>query len=112
MLIVTAHLRTRPERATEMRELARSVMPPTLAEPACDFYEYFQHLDRPDEFMCVQRWHSLAGLFTHAEHTSQGRRVASELAGLCVRPPDIRVHTIGATLEWPPGPEKRKELRP
>jgi quinol monooxygenase YgiN len=111
MITVTARLRITPERTGEALAMFSAVTSPTTAEPGCDFYEFYRHVDDPTTFMSVQRWTDIGALLWHAEETEQGRRVARELPALVSEPADIRVHLGARVLAWPLDAETKATLR-
>ena len=64
-LRVVAHLRAKPDRAAETRELLRGLVAPTHQEPGCIGYELLESIESPSVFTFVEEWRDEADLESH-----------------------------------------------
>ena len=70
------------------------------AEPGCLRYGFYAAVEDPDEFIAVEEWESADALRTHFGAESV-RRFSAELGPLVARPPEVLIHGIGRTNDFP-----------
>lgn len=55
-LQILAHLRARPDRVDELRDVLLGLIEPTRSEPGCLRYELLQNREDPTRFTFVEEW--------------------------------------------------------
>jgi len=66
-LRVVAHVKTKPEKASEARDLLQSLVAPTHQEPGCISYELLVSTEDPTQLTFVEEWQEEADLGAHFE---------------------------------------------
>ena len=100
MLIVIGRVAIVPEKEAEANELMVWMQTESLKEPGCLRYGFFRSVADPNELIAVEEWESADALRTHfGAHTVQ--RFTSELGALISRPPEVKIHAIGRTNDFP-----------
>jgi quinol monooxygenase YgiN len=100
MLIVIARAGCAADKRDELVELARWMQNESRQEPGCLNYGFFVSLDDPTEFVAVEEWESKEALQTHFGAPSVAR-FGAELGDLIDRPPEVRIHVVDRTTDFP-----------
>lgn len=90
MVVLTAYVSVLPDKIPAALEACRKVRQPSLAEPGCEKYDFFQSPDDPTSIVFVEEWASKQHLDTHFEQTAFKDFFAS-LSEYLQKPPDIRI---------------------
>ena len=88
-LRVVAHLRARPDRTDDLKQLLQGLVEPTRNEPGCRSYELHQNVENPAEFTFVEEWDDEAALGAHFE-TPHVRRALEKAPDLLAAELDLR----------------------
>ena len=100
MLIVIGRVTVSPGKESELNELMVWMQTESLKEPGCLRYGFFRSVANPNELIAVEEWESADALRTHfGAHTVQ--RFGAELGTLVSTPPEVQIHAIGRTNEFP-----------
>jgi quinol monooxygenase YgiN len=100
MLIVVGRVAVMPGKESELNELMVWMQTESLKEPGCLRYGFYRSVADPNELIAVEEWESAGALQTHfGAHTVQ--RFVTELGALVARPPEVQIHAIGRTNEFP-----------
>ena len=100
MVVVIARAGCAPERREELIELARWMQNESRQEPGCINYGFYASLEDPTEFVAVEEWESTDALRTHFAAPSVAR-CSTEISGLLDRPPDVEIHVVDRTTNFP-----------
>ncbi len=65
MLIVSGHVKVKPESRAEAAQAALEMVKATLAEPGCKSYGFYADLEDPNTFLIFEVWESEAALMQH-----------------------------------------------
>ena len=93
MIIVHAHLHAAPEHRDAYRDGLRTLQAATLAnDTGCLAYAFWEDLDEPGRFICVERWTDLDSLRAHldAPHHAAASTALDQWRG---RPADVQIFT-------------------
>ena len=88
-LKVIAHIRARPEKIDEMREMLSGLVGPTRAEAGCVRYELLHNTADPTDFTFVEEWRDDAALESHF-NTEHIKRALTRFQELAAEPLDLR----------------------
>ena len=100
MLIVIAKAGCAPENRDELVELARWMQNESRQEPGCISYGFYNSLEDPTEFVAVEEWESKEALETHFQAPSVAT-FGAKLGGLLDRAPEVNIHVIEQTTDFP-----------
>ena len=92
-LRVVARIQAKPDKIGEVRELLRSLVPPTRKEPGCITYELLENSNEPGDFTFVEEWASDSAFEAHAA-SDHIRAIGPKLNGLTSTLPDIRRYVL------------------
>jgi quinol monooxygenase YgiN len=100
MLIVVGRVAVAPGKEEEANELMVWMQTESLKEPGCLRYGFFRSVADPSELIAVEEWESAEALQTHfAAPTVQ--RFAAEIGELVAAPPEVKIHAIGRSNDFP-----------
>ena len=99
-LIVIGRVAGRPERRDELIDLLTWMQNESRGEPGCLRYGFFESVETENEFIAVEEWESAEALRTHFAAPTVERFV-SEGAGLVIGLPEVHIHGVGATTDFP-----------
>ncbi len=100
MLIVVGRVAVAPGKEAELDELMVWMQNESLKEPGCLRYGFFRSVADPNELIAVEEWESAEALQTHFGAPTVQRFVA-ELGALVSRPPEVKIHAIGRSNDFP-----------
>jgi quinol monooxygenase YgiN len=100
MLIVVGRVGARPDRRQELIELLRWMQRESRREPGCLNYGFYESVGAENEFIAVEEWESVGALRTHFGASSVAG-FAGRIGGLVAGVPEIRIHGVGATSDFP-----------
>ena len=100
MLIVIGRVACAEGKRDELIGLMREMQDASRAEPGCLRYGFYAAVDDPDEFIAVEEWESVAALRDHFS-TDSLARFAAGLGEAVARRPELAIHSIGATNQFP-----------
>jgi quinol monooxygenase YgiN len=100
MLIVVGRVAVAPGKEPELNELMVWMQTESLKEPGCLRYGFFRSVADPNELIAVEEWESAEALQTHFGAPTV-QRFSSELGGLISQPPEVQIHGIGRTNDFP-----------
>jgi quinol monooxygenase YgiN len=100
ILIVVGRVGARPDKRHELIELLRWMQRESRREPGCLNYGFYESVDAENEFIAVEEWESVEALRTHFGAPSVAR-FATEIGNLIAGIPEVRIHGVGATAEFP-----------
>jgi quinol monooxygenase YgiN len=95
MVVLTAYVSILPDKISGALEACRRVRQPSLMEPDCERYDFFQSPDDPARIVFVEEWTSMQHLEAHFEQT-HFKEFTAALPDFLQGPPDIRI--FDATL--------------
>jgi quinol monooxygenase YgiN len=91
MITVHAYLHTRPEHREAYREGLRALQAATLEhDTGCLAYRFWQDIDDPDAFVCVEAWTDMAALNAHLD-APHHLALSGALDAYRSRPADVQV---------------------
>ena len=67
MIIITGHVRVRPEKMDELRPYMRAALQGTRQEPGCILYAYGEDVLDPGLIRIVERWQSWDAIEAHTK---------------------------------------------
>jgi quinol monooxygenase YgiN len=100
LLIVIGRVAGRPDRRHELIELLTWMQNESDGEPGCLRYGFSESVEVENEFIAVEEWESVEALRTHFAAPSV-ERFTSEAADLVVGLPEVRIHGVAATTDFP-----------
>ena len=100
MVVVIARAGCAPENREQLVELVRWMQNESRQEPGCINYGFYGSLEDPTEFVAVEEWESTDALRTHFEAPSVAR-FGAEVGGLLDRAPQVEIHVVERTTEFP-----------
>jgi quinol monooxygenase YgiN len=100
LLIVIGRVAGRPDRRAELIELLTWMQNESRREPGCLRYGFYESVEVEGEFSAVEEWESVEALRTHFGAPSVAR-FATEIGDLIAGIPEVRIHGVGATAEFP-----------
>ena len=100
MVIVIARAGCAVEKRDELVELARWMQNESRQEPGCIRYAFYVSLEDPTEFVAVEEWESREALETHFQAPSVAT-FGAKLGGLLDRAPEVNIHVIEQTTDFP-----------
>ncbi len=66
MIVVSGHIRVRPEKMDELRPYMRAALEATRREPGCLLYAYGEDVLEPGLIRIVERWQNWEAMEAHA----------------------------------------------
>lgn len=95
MIVVSGHIRVRPEKMDELRPAMRVALEGTRKEPGCLLYAYGEDVLDPGLIRIVERWESWAAIEAHgnAPHIKVWADAREAAGGTLER--DIWAHEVG-----------------
>lgn len=100
MLIVIGRVACAPGKEAELDELMTWMQTESRKEPGCLRYGFFRSVADPSELIAVEEWDSAEALRAHFGAPTV-QRFASELGDLIARPPEVKIHGIGRSNDFP-----------
>lgn len=100
MLIVVGRVAAAPGKESELDELMVWMQTESLKEPGCRRYGFYRSVSDPGELIAVEEWESAEALRTHFGAPTVVR-FSAELGALVARPPEVKIHAIGRTNDFP-----------
>ena len=100
MLIVVGRVGARPDKRRELIELLRWMQGESRREPGCINYGFYESVEAENEFIAVEEWESVEALRAHFGAPSVAgfaARIGELIAGV----PEVRIHGVGATSDFP-----------
>lgn len=90
---VVARVVAHPDQVEAVKSVLIELIEPTRQEEGCVVYELLQNQQDPTDFTFVEEWVSNALLEAHLSSTHIAKAV-SQLEGLIVANPDIRIYQL------------------
>jgi quinol monooxygenase YgiN len=100
MLIVIGRVVVTPGKESELNELMVWMQTESLKEPGCLRYGFFRSVADPNELIAIEEWESAEALQTHFGAPTV-QRFATELGTLVSSPPEVKIHAIERTNDFP-----------
>lgn len=88
-----AHIKARPDKVSEMREVLMALLEPTRNEEGCVSYILTQNTDDPTDFTFIEEWESLEAMSAHLG-SSHVEEALSHLSEVGAADPDIRTYEV------------------
>ena len=88
-----AHIKARPDKVAEMREVLMALLEPTRNEEGCVSYVLTQNVDDPTDFTFIEEWESVEAVQAHlsSEHIAAA---LARLPEVGAADPDIRTYEV------------------
>jgi quinol monooxygenase YgiN len=99
MVVLLARASIKPEERDRLLALVRTVAGPSRAEEGCDAYLIYESVERPNDFIFVERWRSLDDLRAHFQTSHFGEFFAA-LPTVVVAPPDVQIYDVHVTVAF------------
>ena len=96
MVILHAHISIKPEARERWFALLDAVTPPSRAEAACQRYVVYEAIETPNNFIFVEEWASLDGLYAHF-HTPHFTALRNALGEVLAAPPAASISEVSST---------------
>ena len=95
MIVVTGHIRVRPEKIEELRPHMRAVLEATRKEPGCILYAFGEDVLDPGLIRIVERWQSWETLTPHGQtpHIKAWSAAIKSVGGTLSR--EVTAHETG-----------------
>lgn len=95
MIVVSGHIRVRPEKMDELRPFMRAALEGTRREKGCLLYAYGEDVLDPGLIRIVERWESWEAIEAHGEapHIAAWHEALRAAGGTLER--DIQAHEVG-----------------
>lgn len=90
MIIVLAHVTTRPEHFDEMLKLSQQHVERSRAEPGCIAHAVHRDTENPLRLVFVEQWDDIAALQAHFR-VPGSREFAKTLAAMVSEPPGLQL---------------------
>ena len=91
MITVHAYLRALPEHREAYLQGLRALQSATLEhDTGCLGYQFWESIDEPDTFVCVEAWADIAALNAHLD-APHHIRLSAELDAYRAAPADVQV---------------------
>jgi quinol monooxygenase YgiN len=100
MLIVIGRVSPAPGKDAEVNELMVWMQTESLKEPGCLRYGFYRAVDGSGDLIAVEEWESADALRTHFGAPTVAR-FGAELGTLIAGPPEVKIHGIGRTNDFP-----------
>ena len=97
MVMQVVNVSIRPEQRDRWLELIRANAAQTRAEEGCENYQISEDLERPNDFVIVERWASLDAQYGHFR-TPQFGELMGALGDIIAGPPEVSIHEVASTL--------------
>ncbi len=90
---VVAHLTAKEDKAQELEDVLKAVIPGTRKEKGCISYELFVSTSNPAQLTFIEEWDDNDCLGAHLA-SPDFEKLAASLADLLAAAPDIRVYSL------------------
>jgi quinol monooxygenase YgiN len=97
MVIQLVGVAIRPEQRDRWLELIRENAAQTLAEDGCESYRISEDVEKPNNFVIVERWASLEAQYGHFRTPGFGELMGA-LGEIIAGPPEVSIHEVASTL--------------
>lgn len=95
MIVVSGHIRIKPDQVARLRPAMRTVLETTRAEDGCILYAYAEDVLEPGLIRIVERWRDWDALTAHgaAPHLDVWRAALNDAGGVLDR--EVTAHETG-----------------
>jgi quinol monooxygenase YgiN len=97
MVVLHARVPVKPDAGQRWRSLADTIAGPSRAEDACHSYRMYEDIETPGNFIFVEEWENLDGLYRHFQ-TPHFAAFLGALPQVLAGPPDGSVYEVTSTL--------------